>query len=147
VECDFDQVIFGEPASAKNRRRIVLAGGRPRLIKSAKALNYEKIFREQCNPLGELIVGDCAIWLDCYYGSRRPDLAAVDLIQDLLEGHAYKNDRQVKASASIWNLDKENPRVRVRVKALDMVESSGLSSYTPYEIWGMDVLKAKPSDS
>ena len=147
MECDFDQVILGEPASAKNRRRIVLAGGRPRLIKSAKALDYEKYFREQCKPLGELIVGDCAIWLDCYYGSRRPDLAAVDLIQDLLEGYVYKNDRQVKASASIWNLDKENPRVRVRVRSLDMDASSGLSSYTPYEIWGMDALKEKPSDS
>ena len=35
----YDAVSYGEPASAKNQRRIVQVGGKPRLIKSKKALD------------------------------------------------------------------------------------------------------------
>ena len=135
---DFDCVIFGEPASAKNRRRIVSVGGKPRLIKSAKALAYEKVFREQCPKCEPIIEGDCALSVEVYYGSRRPDLAAVDLIQDLLQGFVYVNDRQVKASQSLWNLDKENPRCRIKVRQLQIESSTGVSSFEPFEIWGME---------
>jgi hypothetical protein len=34
------QIIFGEPASKANSRRVVRYGGMSRLIKSAKALSY-----------------------------------------------------------------------------------------------------------
>ena len=106
---DFDVVILGEPASAKNRRRIVQVGGKPRLIKSKKALDYEKIFLKQCPKLDPLLTQDCVLLIDVYYASRRPDLACVDLIQDLLQDRVYANDRLVKASQSLWNLDRENP--------------------------------------
>ena len=133
---DFECVIYGEAASAKNSRRIVSVAGKPRLIKSAKALKYEKIFHSQCPQLDETLEGDCALSIDVYYASRRPDLACVDLIQDLLQGRVYANDRQVKASQSFWNLDKENPRCRIRVRRLEIDTSQGVSSYEPFEIWG-----------
>ena len=41
-----DFVVYGEPASAKNQRRIDTIGGKPRVIKSAKALRYAKSFYE-----------------------------------------------------------------------------------------------------
>lgn len=135
---DFDKVILGEPASAKNQRRIVSVHGKPRIIKSKKALDYVRIFDTQCPVLDPLISGDVCVLIDVYYSSRRPDLAAMDLIADLLQGRIYENDRQVKASASLWNLDKENPRTRIRVKSLTIDSSTGLSSFKLSKIWGSD---------
>ena len=132
---EVDFVILGEPASAKNQRRIVRIRDTPRLIKSAKALSYAKSFGLQC-PTVPLIEGDVSLLCDIFYASRRPDLAAMDLIQDLLQGRVYANDRQVKASQSLWNLDRDNPRVRIRVRGLDLESSHGLSSYSQSEIWG-----------
>ena len=136
VKWDFDQTILGEAASAKNQRRIVTVGGKPRLIKSKKALGYCKTFAEQAIPLDPLLEGDVSILLDVYYASRRPDLAAMDIVMDLLQDVAYLNDRQVKASQSLWNLDKENPRVRIRIRTLEKDCSTGISSFEPSEIWG-----------
>ena len=129
-----DFVVYGEPASAKNQRRIVTIGGKPRVIKSAKALRYAKSFYEQC-PIRELLEGDLALRLDVWYASRRPDLAAIDLVQDLLQGHVYKNDRQIKMSFSVWNLDREKPRVRIRVQLLTIDGCTELSSYALSRTW------------
>ena len=134
---DVDFVVLGEPASAKNSRRIVSLGGRPRIIKSSKALDYSKMFISQCPVLNPLIADDVSIKIDVYYKTRRPDLACMDLIMDLLQDRVYANDRQVKASQSIWNLDKENPRARIRVRRLQVESSTGLSLYKPSKIWGM----------
>lgn len=130
--------IRGEPASAKNQRRIVLVHNKPRIIKSAKALAYQDTFLKQCPKLDPLLGGDIALRLDVFYRSRRPDLAAMDLVMDLLQGVVYQNDRQVKASQSLWNLDKENPRVRVRVREMGIDSLLGVSSFQPCEIWGVD---------
>jgi hypothetical protein len=132
---DFDEIILGEPASAKNQRRIVTHGGKPRLIKSKKALDYVSTFNSQCPVMDKIIEGDVCVWVDVWYASRRPDLACMDIIMDLLQGRAYSNDRQVKATMSLWNLDREQPRVRVRVKRLDSGGSTGMSSSNACEIW------------
>jgi hypothetical protein len=58
------QIIFGEPASKANSRRVVRFGGMSRLIKSAKALSYSDVFRQQCKPLAALMTGDLRITLD-----------------------------------------------------------------------------------
>ena len=139
VNWDYDETVMGEPASAKNQRRIVTVGGKPRLIKSKKALDYCKTFESQVVPIDPLLDGDVAVLIDVYYASRRPDLAAMDLVMDLLQGVVYQNDRQVKASQSLWNLDKENARVRIRVRTLESDCSLGTSSLTPSEIWGLGI--------
>lgn len=122
---DVDIWVFGEPQSAKNRRRIVKMGNRTALIKSKKALIYETVFNEQCPILDELLEGDLSLRVDVWYGSRRPDLACIDFIQDLLQKRVYANDRQVKASMSVWNLARKDPRARIRVKVLPI---SGLEN-------------------
>jgi hypothetical protein len=134
-EFDFDITIFGEPASGKNSRRIVSIGGKPRLIKSKKAIAYSKDFDKQCPVLENLIEGSVAVWMDVYYASRRPDLAT-ELILDLLQGRIIKNDRQVKTIISLWNLDRENPRCRIRLKTIELETSTGLSSYKLSKILG-----------
>ena len=39
--------IIGEPASKANSRRAVVLGGKPRFIKSSKALGYSSMFKQQ----------------------------------------------------------------------------------------------------
>ena len=111
------QIIFGEPASKANSRRVVRYGGMSRLIKSAKALSYSDVFRQQCKPLATLMTGDLRVTLHIYYASRRPDLDE-SLILDLLQGYVYANDRQVKERHCYWGLDPENPRAEITVEKI-----------------------------
>lgn len=118
--------IYGEPASAKNQRRVVKFGNKTAMIKSKKALNYSKAFEEQCPVLDKLITDDVAVRFDIWYASRRPDLSD-ELISDLLQKRIYANDRQVKARMAIWNLDRDCPRVRISIKRLP---ATGLENYS-----------------
>ena len=114
------QIIFGEPASKANSRRVVHYGGMSRLIKSKKALTYSDVFRQQCKTLPTLMTGDLRVTLHIYYASRRPDLDE-SLILDLLQGYVYANDRQVKERHCYWGLDPENPRAEITVEKIDEV--------------------------
>jgi len=101
--------IKGEPASKANSRRLVLMGGKPRFIKSKKALAYKKSVDLQCPVSSELLDQDLAIAMKIYYRTRRPDLDE-SLILDLLQDKVYKNDRSIKMKYVLHGLDKENPR-------------------------------------
>jgi hypothetical protein len=113
-------IIFGEPASKANSRRVVRFGGMSRLIKSAKALSYSDMFKQQLAPLPVLYTGDLRVTMYIYYASRRPDLDE-SLILDLLQGLVYENDRQVKERHIYWGLDKEQPRAEIIVEQMDEV--------------------------
>jgi Holliday junction resolvase RusA-like endonuclease len=114
------QIIFGEPASKANSRRVVHYGGMSRLIKSAKALSYSDVFRQQCKPLPTLMTGDLRVTLHIFYASRRPDLDE-SLILDLMQGLIYANDRQVKERHCYWGLDPENPRAEIIIEKIPEV--------------------------
>ena len=114
------QIIFGEPASKANSRRVVRFGGMSRLIKSKKALSYSDAFKQQCKPLATLMTGDLRITLHIFYASRRPDLDET-LILDLMQGLIYENDRQVKERHCYWGLDPENPRAEIIVEKIPEV--------------------------
>lgn len=85
------------------------------MIKSAKALSYLLMFKEQCKGLDPLMDGDVSVTMNIYYASRRPDLDE-SLILDLLQGFVYSNDRQVKEKHIYWHLDKERPRTDIVVE-------------------------------
>ena len=112
------QIIFGEPASKANSRRVVRLGGVSRLIKSQKALTYSDAFKQQARPICPLIDGDVSVTMHIYYASRRPDLDE-SLILDLLQGVLYVNDRQVKEKHIHWGLDKDNPRAEIIVEVME----------------------------
>lgn len=130
--------IFGEPASKANSRRVVRIGGMSRLIKSAKALSYSDVFKQQSqgmciNPAH----GDVRVTMHIWYASRRPDLDE-SLILDLLQGVAYVNDRQVKEKHIYWHLDPAEPRTEIVVEELPMPKkkprsrsSTGLKGLRP----------------
>lgn len=114
--------IDGELCSKANSRRIVNRGKYPRVIKSQKALDYEYTallqLKEQLES-HETFQGYVSLECHVWYASRRPDLD-ISLIQDILERNGvYKNDRQVAEIVALKYIDKENPRIIVRVKEID----------------------------
>lgn len=110
--------ILGEPASKANSRRLVAIGGKPRIIKSKKALEYVKIFGLQCPTIKELFTEDVFVAIKIYYASRRPDLDP-SLILDLLQDSIYTNDRLVKGMYITWGLSKKNPRSLIVITKLE----------------------------
>ena len=113
-------IIFGEPASKANSRRVVKFGNMSRLIKSQKALNYSDAFKQQCAAITPLMTGDIRMTMWIYYASRRPDLDE-SLILDLLQGLVYENDRQVKERHTYWGLDPDNPRAEIIIDQISDV--------------------------
>ena len=105
----------GEPASKSNSRRLVTFGGKPRFIKSEKALNFVKSFQLQCPCLDKLIEEDVSVTMTIYYSTRRPDLDE-SVVVDAMQGFIYKNDLQVKEKHIYWGLDKEEPRIEIEIK-------------------------------
>ena len=105
--------IFGEPASKANSRRWT---GKF-FIKSEKALNYGKAFKQQCPVLDPLMDGDLKVTIKIWYASRRPDLDP-SLILALMQHCIYVNDRQIKEQHLYWGLDKKNPRSDIMVEKL-----------------------------
>ena len=124
------QIIFGEPASKANSRRVVRYGGMSRLIKSAKALSYSDVFRQQCGKLPTLMTGDLRVTLHIFYASRRPDLDE-SLILDLMQGLIYENDRQVKERHCYWGLDPDNPRAEIIIERIPDVAPKKSPSKKP----------------
>jgi Holliday junction resolvase RusA-like endonuclease len=114
------RIIFGEPASKANSRRVVKIGNVSRLIKSSKALNYSEVFKQQCRPLASLMTGDLRVTMRIFYASRRPDLDE-SLILDLMQGLIYENDRQVKEKHVYWGLDPERPRTELMVECIPAI--------------------------
>jgi Holliday junction resolvase RusA-like endonuclease len=115
-------LVYGEPASKANSRRIVLIKGLYRSIKSEKALNYTKSFQKQTQVQ---LAGKRDVWsedvkvtITIWYASRRPDLDE-SVILDCLQGVAYENDRQVKEKHIYWGgVDRDNPRCEITVEKI-----------------------------
>jgi Holliday junction resolvase RusA-like endonuclease len=124
------QIIFGEPASKANSRRVVHYGGMSRLIKSKKALSYSDAFKQQCGKLPTLMTGDLRVTLHIFYASRRPDLDE-SLILDLMQGLIYENDRQVKERHCYWGLDPENPRAEIIIEKIPEIAPKKSPSKKP----------------
>jgi Holliday junction resolvase RusA-like endonuclease len=124
------QIIFGEPASKANSRRVVRFGNMSRLIKSAKALSYSDAFKQQCGKLPTLMTGDLRVTLHIFYASRRPDLDE-SLILDLMQGLIYENDRQVKERHCYWGLDPDNPRAEIIIERIPDVAPKKSPSKKP----------------
>ena len=121
----WEATILGEPASKSNQRQIVKMGGKPRLIKSKKALSYARWFQLQAQhglqtpSIDQPIEGDVLMWCRIFYASRRPDLDE-SLIMDALQAAAViKNDRQIKAKVVLWALDRDKPRSEIKLACLN----------------------------
>jgi Holliday junction resolvase RusA-like endonuclease len=125
-------VIFGEPASKANQRRIVTIGERAAVVKSKKALGYERDALRQVPSAARLrLEGPVRITLRIFYASERPDLdesIVLDVLQDRFKGRGddrvlvqngvYRNDRQVREKHVFHAIDRKNPRCEIEVEPL-----------------------------
>tara|TARA_R100001244_G_scaffold9958_5_gene11995 strand:- start:3579 stop:3989 length:411 start_codon:yes stop_codon:yes gene_type:complete len=125
----YSQQFQGECVSKANSRRLVSIKGKPRFIKSAKALTFVKDVQAQAKKLNPLLEGNLEGVIKIYYSSRRPDLDP-SLVMDALEGVWYKNDRQFKRLVLEKYLDKKNPRVEVFIREINDWDESGLGTST-----------------
>ena len=118
--------LYGEPASKSNQRRLVYSNGKPRFIKSQKALGYVKAVQLQANalrlPMFDKHV-DLSITLRIFYASRRPDLDE-SVVLDALQNIVYHNDRQIKEKHVHWGLDKVAPRSEIEIREILVAESA-----------------------
>lgn len=123
--------VFGEPASKANSRKLVTLNGKPRFIKSKKALEYERTFLQQCPEIRPMMEGDLRVEITIYYASRRPDLDESVILDSMQArrakmpdgtikhvGGVYLNDRQVKEKLVRWGLDRDNPRAEIMVETM-----------------------------
>jgi len=115
-------IIYGDLQRKSNSRRIVKnkRTGRILIIKSAKALQYEKQFLSQISryePYSCLIC-DVVLTAYIYYSSRRFDVSE-ELLMDLIQKcKLVKNDRQIREKHIYGRIDRENPRVQFEIKIL-----------------------------
>lgn len=123
----YSQQFQGECVSKANSRRLVSIKGKPRFIKSAKALAFVKDIQAQAKKINPLLEGNLEAHIKIYYSSRRPDLDA-SLVMDALEGVWYKNDRQFKRLVLEKFLDKNTPRVEVFIRETNDWDESGLGT-------------------
>ena len=121
--------IYGEPASKANSRQLVTRGGRPMLIKSKKALDYERTALFQIPPEAkQMLVGALIANITIYYASERPDLdesIILDVLQAKFETSGlrkictrkgvYLNDRQVRERHVYHEIDRANPRAVIEI--------------------------------
>jgi Holliday junction resolvase RusA-like endonuclease len=129
--------IFGEAASKANSRKIATIGNRPAIIKSKKALGFERDALMQIPPAArQQLEGPVRVTLRMYYASERPDLdesVVLDVMQnryktfgkgehrkrELMQKGVFVNDRQVREKHVFHHIDKSNPRVEITVEPLD----------------------------
>lgn len=129
-------VIYGEPASKANSRKIVKFGSKPASIKSDKARIYEEYALPQIPMAARIqLAGKVRATIRIFYATERPDLdesVVLDILQDrykslkvngikqrmLVQKGVYKNDRQVREKHIYHGIDKENPRAEIEISEL-----------------------------
>lgn len=125
--------ILGEPASKANSRKMVAIGGSPRLIKGAKALDYEKYALIQIPMHARQRLSEpVCVTLRIFYATERPDLdesLILDVLQDryrgkgsqrvLVQAGVYTNDRLVREKHVYHAIDKQKPRTEIEVRLIN----------------------------
>ncbi|QDP58334.1 MAG: putative endodeoxyribonuclease [Prokaryotic dsDNA virus sp.] len=110
-------IVYGEPASKANSRKIVKFGNRPASIKSDKARAFEASVKQQVKALPRLMTEKLVVFIRIFYASERPDLDE-SIILDALQGLVYANDRQVREKHVYHDIDRKNPRFEIVVRPL-----------------------------
>lgn len=119
--------INGIPPSKSNQYQVVRFGKKASLAKTKKLKAYEESFLIQCMERYPEIVdmayeGEFSCHVDAYFGSRRPDLdnvfkALLDCLQKKTK--TIKNDNKCMYIEGRKLLDKENPRVVIKLKSIE----------------------------
>lgn len=125
-------VIIGEPASKANSRQIVIIAGRPKVIKSEKARDYERDALLQIPAAAKVMFsGPLRATIRIWYATERPDLdesVILDVLQAKTEGTGkdrkiirrgvYLNDRQVREKHVFHAIDRIQPRAEIEIEPI-----------------------------
>ncbi len=111
-------VIYGQPVSMKNRRKLIPNPRGKGMIPvlSDDARRYLSDLKKQVPVREPLLTEPLIGYITVYYASRRPDLDPA-IILDGLQGRIFKNDRQLVELHLFKRLDPSNPRSEVRLEA------------------------------
>jgi Holliday junction resolvase RusA-like endonuclease len=145
--------ILGQCCSMKNSRQIVTMGGKPSLIKSKVARDYERSALMQIPPAAkQMLTCPVRVTMRLYYASQRPDLDGALLLDILaarykrtkgklirvapgeyVEGEServlisngvYENDRLCREIHLYHGIDRERPRAEIEIEPLQMQQEA-----------------------
>lgn len=88
-----------------------------RTLKSREARDYALQVGWLCRGADITpITGDVSIEMMIYFPDKRGDLSnRIKVAEDALNGHVYADDKQVKRILAERHIDKQNPRIELRV--------------------------------
>lgn len=115
-------ILMGQPFSKANSRRLVNFGGRPRFIKSEKALQYEEeaLWQLKIVMRGlETFTTPVGVLITIHYPDRRQDLDPSLILDIMQKAGVYTNDRLVEEMHLFRKIDKLKPRSEVSIWSLD----------------------------
>lgn len=112
------QIIYGQPPSKSNEKKIVYFGGHASIAKTKAQKEYEQSFFMQCSLRKRNISTRFKIRVDIYFRSDQPDLDnAMKVILDCLQScGAIKNDRLCAEIHARKLIDKVNPRIEFDIE-------------------------------
>lgn len=114
----YSATVLGELASKNNSRRAIFSKGKPRFIKSAKALGFEEMFLAQVRKPAKPYEGYVALTAVVYYKNWMPDLDETLLADLIQKAGIIGNDRQIVEKHLFRGIDKVSPRVEFEVVAI-----------------------------
>lgn len=117
-------ILYGEPCSKANSRRLLRAPRTGKLFsaKSAKACatmaSYVAQLKSRWRGRAPL-EGPLKLTATLYYASRRPDLDDSLVADALQRAGVIVNDRQIEAKALCKQIDPERPRVECVIERIE----------------------------
>lgn len=118
----YKAIIKGNAPSKANCYRIVSICGHSQLAKTPSLKKYEESFIWQAGKLRDLNINEpFEFYIDVYYPSKRTDLDNVLKLQlDVLQRiKCIKNDNNCCLIHARKFVDKDNPRVEIKIKTLE----------------------------
>ena len=114
--------IQGKVPSKSNSYKIISFGGHASLAKTSALKEYEKAFYLQCPCRGAMIDGYFTIEIRVFHENNRPDLDnAMKILLDCLQScNVIKNDRYCTEIHAYKFVDKNNPRVEIILKKVEL---------------------------
>lgn len=117
-------LLHGQLYSKSNSRQFIPGkkGGRPRIIKSAKAIKCKKDMVIQLKaqwgnkaPIPEPVHLRCKV----YYQNRKSDLDISLLMDALQDAGVVENDRHIWSYHATKDIDRDNPHIEVDVMPME----------------------------
>ena len=110
--------INGKVPSKSNCYRIINTGGHASLCKAPSLKAYEQAFFLQCPARGTDMTSLFTIEADVFYENMRPDLDnCLKIVLDCMQQcRVIRNDRQCVEIRARKLIDKNNPRISIRLE-------------------------------